>query len=121
MLHEKQIKSVIRKIVRKAKQDWTTGLYVFLSGDDYLANKGDVQNLDKNGQVSFLEKDIIDAVLCGDETVIKFVRTTDGYHLGSILFIFDYDSDPSEIICNYTDNDYINRLIKSTHRFYEES
>ena len=83
MLHEKQIKSIIRKIIRKAKQDWTTGLYVFLSGDDYLANKGDVQNLDENGQISFKEKDIINAVLCGDETVIKLFRTTDNHHLGS--------------------------------------
>ena len=106
MLHEKQAKSVIRKMIRKAKQDWTMGLYVYLSYDD------DVQNIDHNGQVSFKEKDIIDAIMCADETVLRFVRTTDGYHLGSILFIFDYDSDPSEIICNYTDNDYINRLIK---------
>jgi len=28
MLHEKQAKSVIRKMIRKAKQDWTTAIYV---------------------------------------------------------------------------------------------
>jgi hypothetical protein len=106
MLHEKQAKSVIRKMIRKAKQDWTTGLYVYLSGDD------EVQNIDENGQVSFREKDIIDAILCADETVLRFIRITDGRHMGSVLFVFDYDSLPDEIISDYTDNQYMNLLVK---------
>jgi len=106
MLHEKQAKSVIRKMIRKAKQDWTMGLYVYLSYDD------EVQNIDRNGQVSFKEKDIIDAVMCADETVLRFVRITDGHHMGSVLFVFDYDRLPEEIISDYTDNEYTNRLVK---------
>jgi len=105
MRNEKQIKSFIRKIVRKAKQDWTTGIYVSMS------NCNQTQNLDSSGFVSMLEKDIINSVLCSDETIMNFVSLTTGRSLGSLLFVFDYDSEVDEIINDYTDNQYCNFLI----------
>ena len=106
MKNEKQIRSFIRKIVRKAKCDWTTGIYVSLS------NCNQTQNLDSCGSVSMLEKDIINAIMCADETVLRFVSLTTGKYLGSLLFVFDYDSEVEEIINDYTDNQYCNFLIR---------
>ena len=106
MLNEKKIKQVIRKIVREAKSDWAAGLYVSAMGDN------ETLNLNRDGLPSFLERDVINAILSCDETTLRIVRITDSKLLGNIAFVFDYDSDPSEVVCDYTDNDYTNRLIQ---------
>ena len=106
MLKEKKIKQVIRKIVREAKTDWTTGLYVSAMGDN------ETLNLNSDGLPSFLERDVINAILSCDETILRLVRITDSKTLGQIVFVFDYDSEASEIVCDYTDNEYTNRLIQ---------
>ena len=99
MKYEKQARALIRKMIRSARQDWATCVYVTPYGDDETINER--QN----------EKEILDAVFCCDETVIRFVDITTGRNLGSILVVLEYDREPCEIVSDHTDNDYINRLL----------
>jgi len=97
--HEKQARALIRKMIRSARQDWTTCVYVTPYGDDETINERQH------------EGEILDAVFCCDETVIRFHDMTTGRHLGSVLVVLEYDREPAEIISDHTDNDYINRLL----------
>ena len=95
MLNEKQIKSAIRKIIRRAKQDRFT--LVKVAGSD---------------SESQLEKDLISEILACDETTVCFYDMTTGNCLGVIYFVFEYDGCPSEIVADCTDNEYTLRLIE---------
>ena len=97
MKNEKQAKSVIRKIIRKAKRDWTTGIYV----DCAIENDVTLSNC------SQLERDLLDAVFSVDASIIRFVSLTTGRRLGEMLIVLEHDSSPQEIICDYTDNWYM--------------
>jgi len=99
MKHEKQARAMIRKMIRRAKQDWTTCVYVTPYGESEVLNEGQ------------LERDIVNAVFCCDETVIRFVDITTGRNLGSVLVVLEYDREPCEIVSDYTDNPYMQRLI----------
>ena len=72
MLHEKKAKSVIRKMIRKAKQDWTTAIYII---DPY-----EEENLVEDS--SQLERDLLNAVFGVDESHIRFINMTTGQYLG---------------------------------------
>tara|TARA_B110000027_G_scaffold107797_1_gene114800 strand:+ start:401 stop:700 length:300 start_codon:yes stop_codon:yes gene_type:complete len=96
MKNAKQIRAAIRKIIRKAKQDQFTLITVAGSDND-----------------SQLERDLIRAILDCDETTVCFYNNTTGTCLGVILFVFDYDSEPDEIVCDCTDNAYTRNLIKT--------
>jgi endo-alpha-1,4-polygalactosaminidase (GH114 family) len=96
MLHEKKIRAAIRKIIRKAKQDHHTLIVVVGSDNE-----------------SMLENDLINEIMACDETTVRFLSLTTSKTLGSILFVFDYDSDPSEIVCDCTDNAYTHNLLKA--------
>ncbi len=98
MRHEKQARALIRKMIRLARQDWTTCVYVTPYGES------DVINSEQ------LERDIIDAVFSCDETTITFHDMTTGRNLGKALIVLEYDSDPQEIVCNHTGNAYMQRL-----------
>ena len=102
MLHEKQAKSVIRKMIRKAKQDWTTAIYVI---DPY-----EEENLVEDS--SQLERDLLNAVFGVDESHIRFINMTTGQYLGGVHIVLEYDRLPGEIISDYTDNQYTNFLVK---------
>ena len=99
MRHEKQARALIRKMIRRARQDWTTCVYVRPYGDYETINER--QN----------EKEILDAVFCCDETVIRFVDITTGRSLGDVLVVLEYDREPCEIVSDYTANPYTQRLI----------
>ena len=99
MKYEKQARAMIRKMIRSARQDWATCVYVRPYGDDETINER--QN----------EREILDAVFCCDETVIRFVDITTGRNLGSVLVVLEYDRQPDEVISDYTDNPYTQRLI----------
>ena len=94
MLNEKQIKSAIRKIIRRAKQDRFT--LITVAGSD---------------NESQLERDLIREIIACDETTVCFYNNLTGTCLGVILFVFDYDSEPDEIVCDCTDNEYTLRLV----------
>jgi hypothetical protein len=96
MRNEKQAKSVIRKIIRKARRDWTTGIYVDCAEEGVTISN-----------CSQLERDLIDAVFSVDTSVIRFVSLTTGRRLGEMLIVLEHDSSPQEIICDYTDNWYM--------------
>jgi len=102
MKNEKQAKSVIRKIIRKAKRDWTTGIYVDCAEENVTLSN-----------CSQLERDLIDAIFSVDASIIRFVSLTTGRRLGEMLIVLEHDSLPSEIICDYTCNDYMERLINA--------
>jgi hypothetical protein len=99
MKHEKQARALIRKMIRRARQDWTTCVYVTPYGDYETINERQH------------EGEILDAVFGCDETVIRFHDMTTGRNLGSVLVVLEYDREPCEIISDYTDNEYMNRLL----------
>jgi hypothetical protein len=94
MKNATQIKSEIRKIIRRAKQDRFT--LITVAGSD---------------NESQLERDLIREIIACDETTVCFYNNTTGTCLGVILFVFDYDSEPNEIVCDCTDNAYTLRLV----------
>lgn len=99
MKYEKQARALIRKMIRRARQDWTTCVYVTPYGESEVLN--DQQ----------LERDIIDAVFSCDETIITFHDMTTGRNLGKALIVLEYDRDPQEIVSDHTANEYMQRLI----------
>ena len=99
MKYEKQARAIIRKIIRRARQDWTTCVYVTPYGESDVLNEGQ------------LERDIIDAVFSCDETIITFHDMTTGRNLGKVLIVLEYDREPCEIVSDYTGNPYTQRLI----------
>ena len=94
MKNETQIKATIRKIIRKAKQDQFTLITVAGSGND-----------------SQLERDLISEIMACDETTVRFYNNLTGKCLGVLLFVFDYDSEPDEIVSDCTDNEYTYKLL----------
>lgn len=98
MKYEKQARAMIRKMIRSAKQDWTTCVYVTPYGESEVLNEGQ------------LERDILDAVFCCDETIITFHDMTTGRNLGKALIVLEYDRDPQEIVSDHTANEYMQRL-----------
>ena len=98
MKHEKQARALIRKMIRRARQDWTTCVYVTPYGESEILNEGQ------------LERDIVNAVFSCDETTITFHDMTTGRNLGSVLVVLEYDREPFEILSDYTANPYTQRL-----------
>lgn len=97
MLNETKIKSAIRKIIRRAKQDRFT--LITVAGSD---------------NESQLERDLISEIMACDETTVCFYDMTTGRCLGVLFFVFEYDGCPTEIVADYTDNDYTSRLVALT-------
>ena len=98
MRHEKQARALIRKMVRRARQDWTTCVYVTPYGESEVLNEGQ------------LERQIVDAVFSCDETTLTFHDMTTGRNLGKALIVLEYDRDPQEIVSDHTGNEYMQRL-----------
>jgi len=99
MKYEKQARALIRKMIRRAKQDWTTCIFVTPYGENDLVNEGQ------------LERQIVDAVFSCDETTITFNNMTTGRNLGKALIVLEYDREPCEIVSDHTGNEYMQRLI----------
>ena len=98
MKYEKQARAMIRKMIRRARQDWTTGIFVRPRGEHDVMNEGQ------------LERDILDAVFGCDETIITFHDMTTGRNLGKALIVLEYDREPQEIVSDHTGNEYMQRL-----------
>jgi hypothetical protein len=98
MKYEKQARALIRKMIRRARQDWTTCIYVTPYGESEVLNDQQI------------ERDIIDAVFSCDETIITFHDMTTGRNLGKALIVLEYDRDPQEIVSDHTANEYMQRL-----------
>ncbi len=99
MRHEKQARALIRKMIRHARQDWTTCVYVTPYWESEVLNDQQI------------ERDIIGSVFSCDQTIITFHDMTTGRNLGEALIVLEYDRDPQEIVSDYTDNPYMQSLI----------
>ena len=99
MLYEKKCRAHIRRVIRKARQEWSTVVLVYPSGESDRLNERQH------------EGDILDSVFCMDETEIVFHDTIRGVDLGYMLIVLEHDRTPDEIISDYSDNAYTQRLV----------
>ena len=97
MKNETEIKAAIRKIIRRAKQDRFT--LITVAGSD---------------NESQLERNLISEIMACDETTVRFYNNTTGTCLGVILFVFEYEGCPDEIVADCTDNAYTHALLKDS-------
>ena len=97
MKHEMKCRALIRSILRDARADKSTLVYVDSEGD--CLNE------------SQRERDILDAVFSVDESQIIMIDLHTQRTLGTIAIVLEYDSLPSWLICDYTDNTYTQNLI----------
>ena len=97
MRYERFCRAHVRRILRAARWDSTIAVYVY----DDEGFTGNEQN----------EKDIIDTIFNMDESFVKFVDLTTGKTQGCIFIVLDYDTEPGEIVSDYTDNRYTEFLI----------
>jgi hypothetical protein len=78
-----------------------------------MKNETQIRAVDYSDNYSQLERNLIDEILACDESKVCFIRKYDGFFMGSIFFVFDYDSEPDEIVCDCTDNAYTHNLLKT--------
>ena len=97
MKHLMKSRALIRSILRDARANESTLIFVDSEGD--CLNE------------SQLERDILDAVFSVDESQIILVDLHNARTLGVLSIVLDYDSEPSEIIQDSSDNDYTENLI----------
>ena len=90
-------RALIRSILRDARANESTLIFVDSEGD--CLNE------------SQLERDILDAVFSVDESQIILVDLHTQRTLGTLSIVLDYDSEPCEIIQDYSDNTYTENLI----------
>ena len=98
MKHEMKCKSLIRSIVRDARANESTLIFVDSEGD--CLNE------------SQRERDILDAVFSVDESQIIMIDLHTQRTLGTISIVLDYDSEPCEIIQDFSANAYTENLIR---------
>ena len=97
MKHLMKSRALIRSILQDAR--YTESVIVLVKQDGEQLNE------------SQLERDIIDAVFSVDESEIVLVDRHNARTLGVLYIALDYDSEPSEIIQDYSDNKYTENLI----------
>jgi hypothetical protein len=97
MKHLMKSRALIRSILRDARANESTLVFVD-DGGDCLSE-------------SQLERDILDAVFSVDESQIIIVDLHTQRTLGTLSIVLDYDSEPCEIIQDYSANDYIQNLV----------
>jgi hypothetical protein len=93
-------RALIRSILRDAR--YTESVIVLVEQDGYQLNE------------SQLERDILDAVFSVDESQIVIVDLYTSRILGTISIVLDYDSEPCEIIQDYTANNYTEILVHNS-------
>ena len=98
MKHLMKSRALIRSILRDAR--YAESVIVLVEQDGDQLNE------------SQLERDIIDAVFSVDESEIVLVDLHNARTLGNLFIVLDYDSEPSEIIQDYSDNKYTENLIR---------
>ena len=98
MKNEMKCRALIRSILRDARANESTIVLVKCEGEQ----------LDHAQR----ERDIIDAVFSVDESQLVFIDLYTQRTLGSISIVLEYDSLPSWLICDYSDNRYTENLIR---------
>jgi hypothetical protein len=97
MIYKTKCKALIRSILRDAR--YTESVVILVEQDGEQLNE------------SQLERDILDAVFSVDESQIIIVDLYTSRTLGTLSIVLDYDSEPCEIIQDYSANDYIQNLV----------
>ena len=98
MKHLMKSRALIRSILRDAR--YTESVIVLVKSEGEQLNE------------SQLERDIIDAVFSVDESEIVLVDLHNARTLGTLFIDLDYDSEPCEIIQDYSENTYTENLIR---------
>jgi hypothetical protein len=97
MIYATKCKALIRSILRDAR--YTESVIVLVKSEGDQLND------------SQLERDILDAVFSVDDSQIVIVDLYTQRTLGTLSIVLDYDSEPCEIIQDYSANDYIQNLV----------
>jgi len=97
MKHLMKSRALIRSILRDAR--YTESVIVLVKSEGDQLNE------------SQLERDILDAVFSVDESEIVLIDRHNARTLGNLFIVLDYDSEPCEIIQDYSDNAYTENLI----------
>ena len=97
MLHESKAKTLLKKIIRKA----------YLNPDIRIVVRDEEgEKINENYNL----KEIIESIFSVDVSEVHFHEKGKGY-IGWIFIVLQYDSEPEEIISDYSSNDYTENLI----------
>lgn len=91
-------RALIRSILRDAKHAESVIVLVYQDGDKLNESQ--------------LERDILDAVFSVDESQIIIIDLHTQRTLGTISIVLDYDSEPCEIIQDFSANAYTETLVR---------
>jgi hypothetical protein len=100
MKHLMKSRALIRSILRDARYTESVVVLVYQDGDQLNESQ--------------LERDILDAVFSVDESQIVIVDLYTQRTLGTLSIVLDYDSEPCEIIQDYTANNYTEILVHNS-------
>tara|TARA_R110001632_G_scaffold3858_1_gene16956 strand:- start:1438 stop:1752 length:315 start_codon:yes stop_codon:yes gene_type:complete len=98
MKHEHKCRALIRSIVRDARADKSTLVFVDSEGD--CLNE------------SQRERDILDSVFSVDESQIILIDLHTQRTLGTLSVVLDYDTAPCEVIQDFSANAYTETLVR---------
>jgi len=96
MLHLKSCQSVARKVIRAGKTQ-NVICKVYCEGSTFTKT-------DK-------ESKIIDAIFAADETTLEFLNVKTGEILGGFSFVLEFESQPFEVIQDYTENEFCESIM----------
>tara|TARA_R100001460_G_C3433182_1_gene162479 strand:+ start:65 stop:388 length:324 start_codon:yes stop_codon:yes gene_type:complete len=102
MLHEAKAKTLLRKIVKKAYLDPNIRIVV---------RDEDGEKINEN----FTVNEIIESIFSVDISEVHFanIKNEKGKkYIGWLWIVLEYDSDPDEIINDYSANEYTENLLK---------
>ena len=99
MLHESKAKTLLRKIVKKAYLDPNIRIVV---------KDEEGEKINEN----FTVKEIIESIFSVDVSEVYFGDITTKKYIGWLWIVLEYDSDPDEIINDYSANEYTENLLK---------
>ena len=102
MKNEKAAKSFVRKIIRHAKID------------PYLCIAVDCPETGESFYWGTKESELLESIFGVESCYVRFVDLTTSRELGALAIFLDYDFDhnPEQIVYDYIDNNWTNKLMK---------
>ena len=98
MLHETKAKTLLKKIIRKA----------YLNPDiRIIVRDEEGEKINENCHL----KEIIESIFSVDVSEVHFANKEKKIYEGWLFIVLQYDSEPEEIISDYSANDYTENLI----------
>ena len=99
MLHETKAKTLLKKIIRKALLD--PNIVIIVRDEEGERMNKKVKDI----------KEIIDHIFSVDVSEVHFANKEKKIYEGWLFIVLQYDSEPEEIISDYSANDYTENLI----------